>query len=122
MVRKVYDCRSQVRVNTAVSVISACTFLHAGVKKVQARITCTLHAIYWLRIFNQYCMYIESMYVLLGTYVCVQCEYGIVRLIKVCVSVSFVLCLSLSRLTEKGAKLVLGRSPAKPANTVVSED
>ena len=67
-------------------------------------------------------MYIESMYVLLGTYVCVQCEYGIVRLIKVCVSVSFVLCLSLSRLTEKGAKLVLGRSPAKPANTVVSED
>ena len=55
LVRKVYHCRSQVWINTAVSVNICMCILTRMSKQVHAWTTHTLHAIYWLWIFNRYC-------------------------------------------------------------------
>ena len=55
LIWKVYDCRSQVRITTAVSV-NICEYIFIRMsKQVHPQTTRTLHAIYWLWIFNQYC-------------------------------------------------------------------
>ena len=52
---RAYDCCSQVRINTAVSVNNCVYILTHMSKKLHTQTTRTLHVIYWLRIFNRYC-------------------------------------------------------------------